>query len=347
MTIKSVAWTTAKYLLAVSVLAFVIHANWEPTDEQGGLRDVWHKPIDRQYLILALLLHVCSLTVILYRWHILVRAQDLPCTLFQAVRLGTLGFVCSAFLPGAVGGDLVRATALAREQSRRTVAVATVVMDRALSVWGIVFIVAAVGGACWLFDLLDAAVLGPARPIILTATIIIVASVIAWVAAGCYAPTLADATSGGALSQLWHAAWLYHRRPGSVVAAAALSVMSTACESVAFYCYARTLSDGTASNALPGLSEHFLIVPIGLLISGIPLFPGGAGIGEAGFGGLYKLFGFAAANGVLGSLLFRVSGWALGIAGYLGCLLTEAMSRPESVRHEKTPGDADAPPGVG
>jgi hypothetical protein len=33
--------------------------------------------------------------------------------------------------------------------------------------------------------------------------------------------------------------------------------------------------------------------------------------------GLYSLFGSAGANGVLGSLIFRVSGWIIGILGYI------------------------------
>ena len=37
------------------------------------------------------------------------------------------------------------------------------------------------------------------------------------------------------------------------------------------------------------LAEHFLLVPMGLLIQAIPLFPGGVGIGELGFGSLYRL----------------------------------------------------------
>ncbi len=329
---KHAFWTTFKYLLALSVLFFVMYVNWEPADGRGGLKEVWRRPIDGSFLLLAFVLQTSSMTAMLLRWYVLVRAQGLPFTIFAALRIGTLGFVCSAFLPGSVGGDLVRATAIAREHSRRTIAVATVIMDRALSVWGLILVVAVVGSGCWFFELLDAAALGASHAIIVTASIIIGVTSAAWFAMGfcsvASSERWADRLSrtpkvGESLSQLWQAVWLYRRRPGSVAWAIMLTIFSNSCDILAFFCYALTLWDGVSTNPLPGLSEHFLLVPIGLVISGIPLFPGGAGIGEAGFGGLYELFGSAPANGVLASLLFRVSGWGIGIVGYLVCLLAD------------------------
>ena len=76
--------------------------------------------------------------------------QDLPFTLGNAFRLGLLGFFFSTFLPGSVGGDLVKAAGIAREQSRRTVAVATVIMDRIMGLWGLCWLVALLGGGFWM-----------------------------------------------------------------------------------------------------------------------------------------------------------------------------------------------------
>lgn len=335
---KSAFWTVFKYLLAFGVLFLVVYWNWESSDGKGGLREVWHRPIDWTYLLLAFVLHVAGLTATLMRWHLLVRALELPFTIFKALKFGTLGLLCNAFLPGAVGGDLVRATAIARGQSQQTLAVATVIMDRAMSLWGLIFVVGVVGSACWLFNLLDSAALGPAEVIILTADIILGASVGVWFAMGFYpdekAARLVERLGGvprigGSLAQLWQALWLYRRRPASILWAVVLTTFSNVCDILTFYCYALTLWDCVPTNPLPGLSEHFLIVPIGLVVSGVPLFPGGAGIGEAGYGGLYELFGSAPANGILGSLLFRVSGWIVGIVGYLLCLVLDTSVKPD------------------
>jgi hypothetical protein len=85
-----------------------------------------------------------------------------------------------------------------------------------------------------------------------------------------------------------------------------------------FYFSVLVLRDANdPAQRIPTLAEHFLIVPIGLVINAMPLFPGGAGIGELGFGGLYTWLGAAAACGVLGSLVQRVIQWILSGFGYL------------------------------
>ena len=58
------------------------------------------------------------------------------------MRIGLIGFFYNSVLPGSVGGDIIKAAAIAREQSRRTIAVATVIMDRVIALWGLVWFVA-------------------------------------------------------------------------------------------------------------------------------------------------------------------------------------------------------------
>ena len=339
---KNTLWTIAKYALAIGVLVYVVYSNWEPS-EGRGLRDIWQRhvidqePIDGVYLLFAFGLHAFSLFITLIRWYMLVRAQDLPFTILGAVRLGTLGFLCNAFLPGSVGGDFIKAAALAREQSRRTVAVATVIMDRALSLWGLILLVAVVGTPCWFLGLLDSNAIAPSEAIIITADIIVGATIVLWFAMGFFSPERAANFAGTlqrvpkigeSLSEFWLAVWLYRNRPATMALAIGLSTVSNICDILVFNCYVLSLWDGRAGNPLPGLAEHFLLVPVGLVVSGVPLFPGGAGIGEAGFGGLYGLFGSAAANGVLGSFVFRVSGWLIGVLGYVACLAIDRNPPP-------------------
>jgi uncharacterized membrane protein YbhN (UPF0104 family) len=81
-----------------------------------------------------------------------------------------------------------------------------------------------------------------------------------------------------------------------------------------FYFSALTLKDPAE---IPTLEQHFLIVPIGMVIGATPLFPGGAGIAELGYGTLYKLLGKSPADGVLGSLVQRVITWVLAVIGFM------------------------------
>jgi uncharacterized membrane protein YbhN (UPF0104 family) len=61
--------------------------------------------------------------------------------------------------------------------------------------------------------------------------------------------------------------------------------------------------------------QHFLLVPIALVVQALVPTPGGAGGGEWGFAALYVLFRAAEANGVLGSLVQRILTWVLGLVG--------------------------------
>jgi hypothetical protein len=205
------------------------------------------------------------------------------------------------------------------------VAVATVIMDRVIALWGLIWFMAMLGGAFWYFGLLEGPKVEQARFIVTSAISLVVASVVVWMLLGLLPQHRAERFAGrlsrvprlgGLLAEFWRAVWMYRCRQTSVGLALCLSWISHVGFVLAFYFCARTLWDEMPGNPLPTLAQHFLIVPIGLVIAAVPLFPGGVGIGEAGFGGLYILFGSAGANGVLGSLVQRVLSWVFGLLGY-------------------------------
>src|SRR5262249_4595421 len=108
-------------------------------------------------------------------------------------------------------------------------------------------------------------------------------------------PDRRRALAGRTAAGLWRAAWAYRRRQGSVAAVMLLSGLGHAGFVVAFYCCARALwSPGLGP--VPSLSQHFLLVPVGLTMQALVPTPGGAGGGEWGFAALYLLFGGAEVN---------------------------------------------------
>ena len=102
----------------------------------------------------------------------------------QAIRLGLIGLFYNTFLPGGVGGDIIKAAGLARSQERRTVAVATVLMDRVIALWGLVWFTALLGGVFWLSGALDGTGAAPAKSIVTTALSIVGVSLVVWVVMG-------------------------------------------------------------------------------------------------------------------------------------------------------------------
>src|SRR5262249_54266655 len=160
----------------------------------------------------------------LVRWYVLVRAQGLPFRLSDAVRLGLAGFFFNTFLPGSVGGDVVKAAFLAREQNRRTVAVATVLMDRVIGLWGLFWFVALLGGAFWALGMLEGPAAGPSQFVVKGAAVVVGASAAVWLLMGLLPQRRAERFAGrlsrlpkvgGPAAEFWRAVWIYRCRQGS------------------------------------------------------------------------------------------------------------------------------------
>jgi uncharacterized protein (TIRG00374 family) len=297
-----------------------------------GLAYVWerhvvHKaPVHWPYFVLAFAFGFAATVSTFYRWYILVRAVKLPFRVADSMRLGFIGIFFNTFLPGAVGGDAVKAWFISKEQSRRTVAVATVIMDRAIALWALVWFVALLGCAFWLGGLLEGDGSVQCRQIVTVAVAIVVSTTLVWQLLGLLPDARAQRFAGrletlpkvgGQVAELWRAVWMYRCRPNAVYSVLAISLAGHVGFVLLYYFSMRTLWDPGSGQEVPTLAQHFLIVPIGMVIQAIPLFPGGAGIGELGFGLLYDWLGASEASGVLGSLVQRVNCWIIGLIGYV------------------------------
>lgn len=300
------------------------------TEVPPGLAYVWQRhmvdgeAIHLHYLALAFASLSVALILTFIRWYILVRAQELPFTMTNAFRLGLVGLFFSTFLPGSIGGDIIKAAFIAREQSRRTVAVATVIMDRALALWALIWFVALIGVGFWATGMLQAKAESVLKTIVIISGTIVVVTALGWMLLGFLPAYRAErfagrldgiARIGHSLAEFWRAVWMYRCKQRSVALAMLIALIGHVGFVLTFFFSAHVLLD--SKQEIPTWQTHFLIVPIGMVIQAVPLFPGGAGIGEAGFGGLYALVGSAAAMGVLASLVQRVVTWVLGLTGAL------------------------------
>jgi uncharacterized protein (TIRG00374 family) len=302
------------------------------SDISRGLAYVWQRhvyggePIHAGYFLLAFALALPSTLLTFVRWYILVRAVELPFRLIDAFRLGFIGLFFNNFMPGSVGGDVIKAAVLAREQDRRTVAVATVLMDRAIALWALIWFVALLGAGFWVSGLLVDRGAEQCRKIVIIAWVIVGASGLVWIMLGLVPDWRAQRFAGrlerwpkvgAAVAELWRAVWMYRCRPRAVGSVLLLSWVGHVGFVFLFYGAVLTLWQPDSGEPIPTLAQHFLIVPIGLVIQAAPFFPGGAGIGELGFGLLYQWLGCSEASGVLGSLVQRVVNWTLGLLGGL------------------------------
>jgi uncharacterized protein (TIRG00374 family) len=320
-----------QYGLGFALLAWVVWSNWRVYADDGtevGLAAALSRPLNWPAFLAAFLIYSAAAALTFVRWYVLVRAQDLPFTIASAFRLGMIGLYFSAFLPGSVGGDIVKAVAIAREQSRRTVAVATVILDRVVGLCGLFWLVTLLGNSFGLTGVLPALVhsdeaLTVLRGILLLCTALSLGSLAFWIAMGFFPEAwLARAAErlervpkvGHSIAELWRTIWLYRRRGAAVAVAMGLSIVGHCGFVVSFFFAALTL---LPAEQCPSMAVHALIVPVGMTVqAGMPT-PGGVGGGEAAFGALYKFMGYTFAAGTLASLAYRVISWVLGALGLL------------------------------
>ena len=321
-----------QYAVAVALLAVVLAMNWT------RLTELFSRTPDLGIFALAFLAAVGVFSLQYVRWYVLVRALDLPFTLRNAFRMGMVGTFYNTFLPGSVGGDIVKAVFIARGQTdRKAAAVATVVADRLIGLFGLLFFAAAVGGGFWLAGNEQLAAHTELKDIILVCAGLAGTGALLYLALGLlpvrrqlrFEERLKRIPKvGGALAELWETAIRYRRRPTAVMTAVAMSAVIHTLMVLAFH-FAVRVFPPTDLALLGSLAEHCVIAPIGFIAQALIPLPGGLGAGEAVFGGLYQLIRHslpvemvkeAGAVGLAGRLTLRVIEWTLGVVCYIAYL---------------------------
>ena len=133
----------ALVVLAFSLLGLVIWQNKEK------IREVFSRPLDLKLLALALAVYFVAMIGTFVRWYFLVRVIEPRFKFSATVLLGFIGMVFNLVIPGAVGGDLIKAAYLVRMRIRKTQAVASMVIDRILGLLGLFILAAIAGGFAW------------------------------------------------------------------------------------------------------------------------------------------------------------------------------------------------------
>ena len=111
------------------------------------IQKVLHENLDGRVFALGFAIYMTGLLLTYVRWFWLVRVIDPAFRLRDAVLLGFIGNVFNLVIPGAIGGDLIKAAYLVRMKVNSTQAIASMVIDRILGLLGL-FLLAGVAGLC-------------------------------------------------------------------------------------------------------------------------------------------------------------------------------------------------------
>jgi len=343
---KKITWVgpLLKYGLAIGLLTLMISLNY------SKLKVLFSQTPHLVPFAIAGGVYFVILGMQYIRWWVLVRAIGLPFRLRDAVRLGLVGTFYNTFLPGAVGGDIVKAIFIAKGQTeRKAAAVATVVADRLLGLFGLLLFGSAVGGACWIAG--DPKIEGnkSLQNLILICTGLAGSGLIGFVGLGFLPASRQDRFAdrlkgikkvGNTLAELWFTAVQFRQRPGAILLGVFLSAISHTAMIVSFH-YAVRIFPPNDPALLGTLPEHFIIAPIGFIVQAIIPVPGGLGAGELSFGALYAMIRGkeGEAVGLAGRMSLRVVEWTLGLLGYIVFLSMKAEL--PKVEEEKVEGEIE------
>lgn len=304
-------------------------------DLQLGLPSLLERLAGRRLLV-AVVLGVLAALVVLtaWRWQLLVRALGLALGFASALRLTFVGLFFNIAVPGATGGDIVKAWYAARRLGAGTRAVVSVIFDRFVGLFGLVVL----AGLALLLVVPQPAGSGP-DPYAALRTLVVVALAGGTALAGVLLSARVRRWLGLALlgrllplaslrQEAGQALAAYRQRPGTVLGALALSLANHA----GLVLVAMLLADALGGSAAGlGLTPFFIVVPLASLAGALPLLPGGWGVGELAYAWLLAPFGVASTEAVMLSVLLRLAQVAVSLPGGLLWATERGHVRPATM----------------
>jgi uncharacterized protein (TIRG00374 family) len=306
-----------KFVVPAVIIGLLVYSVWshkpDSPDEAGTFELVGQAAWSWGPLAAAFVLFLAAVCVTFCRWYLLVRALELKFRLRDAFRLGFLGFLFNYVGAGSVGGDLFKAVFIAREQpGRRTEAVASVVVDRMIGLYGLLLVTST---ALFFADFEEA---GPQlhafRQLTYLVTtlggIVILLILVPGFTRGSVTEFLGSLPKvGPTLERLIGAVRMYRRKKGTLLATCLMSVGVHTVLSVCIWFLALGLFFKVPELAVPTLLEHLLIAPLSNACAALPISPAGWGTYELALEMLYRILpaeAMRAGQGLAVALGYRV-----------------------------------------
>jgi len=310
--------------LAFGLLGWMI---WLKRDE---IREVFSRPLDLRLLFLAMAIYLVALSITFVRWFLLVQVIEPTFALSATILLGFIGTVFNLVIPGAVGGDLIKAAYLVRMRIKKTQAVASMVIDRILGLLGLFVLASIAGGIAWGNAPPNVQKLIMAAWVATVLGLLVLVAIFAQVFSRIFPHFKREHSRVGLIvSELNEMSATYRGRLDVVTACAGLAVCNHSLNVLAFFLVDWMLFP----EMITTLAQHYLVVPLTLFSTAVPLPFGALGLSEGVSDQLFKLVGHD--GGLLAMMGFRVLMYAGGLIGACVYLanLKEARGLTASAHH--------------
>ncbi|AMV36901.1 lysylphosphatidylglycerol synthase transmembrane domain-containing protein [Planctomyces sp. SH-PL62] len=322
--------------LAFALLALVVHQN------RAKILEVFSRKLDLRLLLVGIVVFQFSVMLTFIRWYALVRVIEPRFTLRSTFLLGFIGYVFNLVIPGAVGGDLIKAAYLVRMHIRKTQAVASMVIDRILGLMGLFVLASIAGAAAWGLATPEVRRLILAAWIATGVGFLLLGAIFGKVFSRLFPGSIGPRHGklGTVVSELDAMSTTYRSRLGVVALALGLSTVGHSLNVFAFYLMGRMLFPDMVTT----LGQHFLMGPLTLFTMAVPLPFGALGLSEGVADQLLKLVGHP--SGALAMMAFRVLMYACGLTGaivYLANLkeVRGLTTAAQEIEHELIEGDLE------
>jgi uncharacterized protein (TIRG00374 family) len=232
------------------------------------------------WLVMGLLIFLICCWIGIARWKIILDVQGLRMAWSRVFCVFFIGQFFNSFMFGSTGGDLARGYYAAKEtHHKKTEAVATVVIDRLIGLVVLHFIATIMLIICFRFYLQNWSTHVPALIMLgmITATIVLLLVIFnlrffaGW---PIFRFIEHNHTLRPIIRRLIVSIYLYRRRQSTIWKTALLSLLSHTLLITQCYCIGRCLQVEI------GISDYFMIIPLIMSISALPITPGGLGIRE-------------------------------------------------------------------
>ena len=273
-----------------------------------------------RYVVALILLSVVLIWASSMKWQIFVRAMGHDASILTLMKLYTLGYFFNVFTPASIGGDVIRSYHLgAKLESQRDAAVATF-LERftgllAMALLGVLFVT-----------------LGSDVTAGLEVAIFLVGAATTAVAVVCFSTPINRMTFAllrklllrvlGSEQRAFRFLRVLEKLAIGMAAARAdkLLLAKGLLWSVVFHAltvlntYVAALAVGWESPSVTGL---FVVVPLVLLVSMVPITPNGVGIQEGAFVFLLERIGGTRAQGLGVGIVLRAKVMLIALLGWL------------------------------
>jgi uncharacterized protein (TIRG00374 family) len=266
-------------------------------------------------LLAAMGILVLNFFLATWRWQMLLKVQKLNLTRWECFKLNLVGLFFNYVMPGGVGGDVVKAFYIVKDHPRnRMGAGMSVLLDRVMGLYAMLLLA--------IVSLLINLEAVEANPQLLLITKGLMAGLVVFTLALGLALSerfrqwgwqkwLNKNSFGTKLVSAYEAIYSYSHHLSVIGWAILLSLLSQVLAIVLIW----WLGENLGFDGIP-IGLYFAVVPIGFMVTAVPISPAGVGVGQMAFFFLFNLFlGHESQVGPAVITAFQVLNFLLGLSG--------------------------------